>query len=270
MNLKYFFGILISIPLLPVLYFQGKQVRQKVPILPEAKGTEGVSVSLGNPKNKLKILALGESTIAGVGVKTHQEGFTGTLANELGAKLNAKITWKVYAKSGCTAKNVTEKIIPKIKENDNDIDAIVIGLGGNDAFTLNTPWKWKRHIRELIFALRSQFKNGNIIFTNMPPIKEFPAFTPIIRFVLGNLAEILGEELEDVVSGFENVFYHSQTITLQNWSKKMNIDTKPEDFFSDGVHPSILTYQTWAKDFSDFVMDNTTIRTSLQQRINIK
>ncbi len=256
MHFRYFFGALISIPLLPFMYFQGKHIRKKVPILPEAKGIEGVSI--GNSEKKLKILTLGESTIAGVGVKTHQEGFTGTLANELASKLDTKISWKVYARSGYTAKRVTEKILPKIEEK--EVDAIIIGLGGNDAFTLNTPWKWKQDIRELILALRSKFKNGNIIFTNMPPIKEFPAFTPLVKFVLGNLVEILGEELEEVVSDFENVFYYSQTITLENWIKKMNLDAKSEDFFSDGVHPSMLTYQTWAKDFSDYVTNQEIIR----------
>ncbi len=264
MNFKYFFGALISIPLLPLMYFQGKQIRKKVPTLPEAKGIEGRSP--GSSEKKLRILAIGESTIAGVGVKTHEKGFAGTLANELASKLGTQISWKVYAKSGYTAKKITEKIIPTIQEK--DVDAIIIGLGGNDAFTLNTPWKWKNDIRDLIIALQSRFKNGSIIFTNMPPIKEFPAFTSTVKFVLGNLVEILGEELEETISDFENVFYYAQTITLENWIEKMDIDAKPGDFFSDGVHPSMLTYQTWAKDFSDFVTNDEKIKANLQQRIN--
>ncbi|GAA4273775.1 SGNH/GDSL hydrolase family protein [Aquimarina gracilis] len=247
------------------MYFQGVQIRKNVPILPEAKGTEGLN--LQSSQKKLRILFIGESTIAGVGVKTHQEGFAGTLANELETKLDVKIEWKVYAKSGYTAKNVTRKIIPKIKEN--EVDVIIIGLGGNDTFTLNTPWKWKNDIRDLIKTLQSRFKNVSIIFTNMPPIKEFPAFTKLTKFVLGNLVEILGEELEGVVSNFENVFYYSQTITIENWIKKMNIDAKPQDFFSDGVHPSKLTYQTWAKDFSNFILHDIAIKGNLEQRIKI-
>ncbi|MDB9836326.1 hypothetical protein OAC51_05430 [Flavobacteriaceae bacterium] len=41
------------------------------------------------------MLTIGESTIAGVGVKIHQEGLTGVLANELATGLNIKVDWKV-------------------------------------------------------------------------------------------------------------------------------------------------------------------------------
>jgi hypothetical protein len=28
------------------------------------------------------------------------------------------------------------------------------------------------------------------------------------------------------------------------------------DFFSDGVHPSALTYQTWGRDVGDYIFEN--------------
>jgi lysophospholipase L1-like esterase len=144
MNFRYVLGAIISLPLLPIMYFQGKKIRASVPRLPEAKDTEGYSQNTSG--NKLTVLTIGESTIAGVGVKTHREGFSGTLADELAFKLNASINWKVYARSGYTANRVIEKIIPKISEE--SVDLIVIGLGGNDAFTLNSPRKWKKHIHD--------------------------------------------------------------------------------------------------------------------------
>ncbi|MEQ8703403.1 MAG: hypothetical protein RIC19_05770 [Phaeodactylibacter sp.] len=58
--------------------------------------------------------------------------------------------------------------VPQIAET--DIDLIVIGLGGNDAFRLNPPWRWRRNIRELITALRQRFSETPVVFTNMPPI----------------------------------------------------------------------------------------------------
>ena len=71
MNLRFLLGALISIPLLPLMYYQGKRIRASVPKLPEAKGLEG-SFQI-NEKNErpVKIISIGESTIAGVGVETH-------------------------------------------------------------------------------------------------------------------------------------------------------------------------------------------------------
>ena len=178
------------------MYLQGKKIRKKVPILPEAKTPEGL---YKNDSNKtLNLITIGESTIAGVGVEAHKEGFSGILAKEIAQKNNISVNWKVYAKSGFTAKQVHKKLIKNITKN--NIDIIVIGLGGNDAFTLNSPNFWISQIDKLTKKLKGRYPNTPIYFTNMPPIKEFPAFTKTIKFVIGNLVEILGEKLNKYVS----------------------------------------------------------------------
>ncbi|MEO9569710.1 MAG: SGNH/GDSL hydrolase family protein [Polaribacter sp.] len=253
MSLKYTFGKLISFPLLPLLYFQGKSIRKNTPTLPEAKEPKGY-VNVRSDKT-LNIITIGESTIAGVGVDYHKNGFTGILANSLSKKLATNITWKVYAKSGYTVKLVSKKIIPKIKES--SIDIIIIGMGGNDAFTLNSPKKWISDIEKLINLIQNKHPNTPIFFTNMPPIKEFPAFTKSIKFVIGNLVEILGKELHILIKNKENVFYHNEIITLKKWSKKHSLDTNNTQlYFSDGVHPSQLTYKIWAKETASFIDKN--------------
>lgn len=261
MNIRYLSGAVVAIPLLPFMYVQGKRIRTSIPQLPEAEGIEGRCQVNSGTERTLKILFIGESTIAGVGVPTHEEGFSGTFANELSGLFNLNIDWKVYARSGYTARRVEQKIIPKISENRADL--IVIGLGGNDAFTLNRPSKWKAEIRSLIQSIKSKFPEAVIVFCNMPPIKEFPAFTPLIKFTIGNLVEILGDELQKVVKEFKDVFYFEEKITLKQWTDKFQLKAKKEDFFSDGVHPSKLTYQTWAKDMANKVSDNQDLNNTL-------
>ncbi len=257
MNFKYIFGVILSIPLLPLMYFQGKKIKASVPELPEAKGIKG-STTNANSKKTLNLLTIGESTIAGVGVKTHEEGFTGTLAKELSSRLSANVDWKVYARSGYTARRVHQKIIPKIQESHADI--IVVGLGGNDAFTLNRPNTWRKDMSMLITALKLKFPFATIVFCNMPPIKEFPAFTPLIKFVIGNLVELLGKELNEIVQKYDNVYYIDEVITLQRWIKKMKIEAPKSAFFSDGVHPSKLAYQTWAKDMANTIYNDKLVQ----------
>ena len=121
MNLKYTVGSILSMPFLPLMYYQGKKIKASVPDLPEARGTEGVYNSEHSSLKPLQLLTIGESTIAGVGVATHEEGFTGTLAKELSQLFQETVNWKVYAKSGYTAKKVTQTIIPEITEKDADL-----------------------------------------------------------------------------------------------------------------------------------------------------
>jgi len=227
------------------MYYQGKQIRATIPQLPEAKGTAGMYSSQKTSDKLLKVLTIGESTIAGVGVNTHEEGFSGALAKEISELFDVDVQWKVYARSGYTAREVTAEIIPGITENEADL--IVIGLGANDAFTLNHPARWRTEIRSLIEALKAKFPEAAIIFCNMPPIKEFPAFTSLIKFTVGNLVEILGKELQKVVEDYQDVRYCEEKITLHGWIDKFKLSGNKEDFFSDGVHPSKLTYQIWAK-----------------------
>lgn len=261
MNLKYLIGALISLPLLPLMYVQGKKIRSVVPRLPEAKGTTGIAPTPASSAKKLNLLTIGESTIAGVGVSTHEEGFSGTLARTLAEKLQINVHWRVYAKSGYTARRVVQDLLPTIAEEQAGL--IVIGLGANDAFTLNNPNNWKSAIRMLIEALQAQHPNAVLVFCNMPPIKEFPAFTPLIKFTVGNLIELLGQELASVVKEYKNVHYFGEIIKINAWAKKLQIEANYTAFFSDGVHPSKLTYQLWAKDVAHNIVNQEQIRNAL-------
>ena len=257
-NFKYYIGSVLAIPLLPLMYFQGKCIRASVPKLPEAKGPSGSFIPSEQNSRTLNMITLGESTMAGVGVDTHEEGFTGTLARELSRLNQFKTKWKVYARSGYTVKNTSHKLVPQIKEK--NVDLVVIGLGGNDAFSLNTLNKWRKGIKSLIEKVRFKYPNASLVFINMPPIKEFPAFTPAIKFVIGNLVEIFGKALENEVKNHNNVFYFGNVITIKDWVTRLDTSATTQDFFSDGVHPSKLTYQTWAKDIARKITDNQIIQ----------
>lgn len=256
MKINYFFGAILSVPLLPILYFQGKQIRKKVPVLPEAVNPFGIS----NPekKNNINIMCIGESTIAGVGAKFHKDAFAGSFAKELSDQLQKSVTWKVYAKSGYTVKKIATKIIPTITEVKNDL--IIIGIGGNEAFTLNSPKNFKKEIQLLINLLKNKYPETPIAFTNMPPIKGFPAFTKSIKFVIGNLVEILGRTLQKIAKEHDNVFYNEEIITLEKWKKRNKLKGDVSLFFSDGVHPSTLTYQVWGKEMANFVLQKNVIK----------
>lgn len=250
-QIKYILGAIASIPFLPIMYFQGKKIKRNIPQLPEAIGTEGFE---GQSSKQINLLTLGESTIAGVGVDQHKNGFTGALAKTLSQHSKFQVNWKVFAKSGYTAKQVAQELIPKIKNFQPDL--IVIGLGANDAFNLNSPNRWRAGMNAVLTELNKKFPNAKIICNNMPPIKEFPAFTPLMKNVIGNLVELLGNELNKMVKNYNNVFYINEKMKFEDWINKFDLNLTRNDFFSDGVHPSKLTYQTWGKEVADFILKN--------------
>lgn len=258
MSIKYLFNSIITTLVLPILYYQGKKIKAKTPKLLEAKDIQGGNFK--EFKQKLKIIAVGDSCMAGVGVKTHKEGFIGTFANEISSHYNTNVSWKVYAKSGYTALKLKDRLIPMIQEE--KLDLIIIGIGGNDAFKLTNPKKWINNIKSLISDIRVQYKYQPIVFINMPPIREIPAFTSLIKYITGNLIDIYSDELIKLARKTDGVFYCSTKISYYNYTKRHNLNAHPSDFFSneDKFHPSKLAYQIWAKDIFDFIKENNIIR----------
>lgn len=296
-NRAYYWSILKVAPLLPLMVWQGKQIRASVPKLPEAKDPKGTApaprpaaaatapcstasaaaasasdaASLraadapsAKAKRPLQVIAIGESTFAGVGVATHAEGFTGAFAASLAKHLDRSVQWRVYARSGYTAKRVREKLLPKIEEAQTDL--VLVGLGGNDAFRLNRPTEWRKDCMALIEGLQQRFPGVPIVFCQMPPIREFPAFSALIKSTVGGLVEMLGRTLVQLVDEYDGVFALSDTITLQAWSQRFGLTATPSDYFSDGVHPSGLTYRIWAQDVAQQLVSNKAISTAILDR----
>lgn len=246
---RYYFQSLLNLPLLPFLYLQAKRIRSSVPSLPEAANPQGVR---GTGSTVLKLLTIGESTIAGVGVSKHEHGFSGHLAKLLADANDLRVEWRVMARSGYTAAKVRQKLIPKLE--DHSADLLIIGLGGNDTFKLNAPNKWRHDINSLVDDLQQKFPGKPIVFINVPPIRSFPAFTNLAKFVLGRHLDLLHEVLLEISTKRDQVWYSDSRIRLQDWLHHFPGKTlSAQDFFSDGVHPSELTYKTWAGEVTKFI-----------------
>lgn len=251
----YIIKMLAFIPIFPILYFQGKRVRATIPDLAEAVEPQG---SVGEGPPTLSLLALGESTVAGIGVTYHREGLTGHLAASLSAEIGWEVDWQVIAKSGYTAKDVTEKLLPQIP--DKDFDIIIVGLGGNDTFGLNSPLKWKIHLEQLIVELRKKYANEPIVFANLPPVGEFPAFTSLLQFIFHGVAMSFHQVLKGIARQHVNVWYSEELIAFEQWKDRLPADATIDTLFSDGVHPAPLTYQLWGEAITKFIIDKQIIQ----------
>lgn len=245
-QLKYILGSILFAPLMPIVLAQGNRIRKTLPRLPEALNPEG-TVGEGPP---FRLVCLGESTMACVGIDTHENGFAGNFSKHLSKRLKRQVNWKVYAKSGLTAEMVRKQLVPQIKEQACDL--ILIALGGNDTFQLNSPNQWTEQIELLIASIRLKFKDTPILFATMPPIHTFPAFTGPIRLVLGQLVSLHGDGLNRLIKDHPNIYFDPQKIDLNYWLNKYPGHQK-EEFYSDGVHPSSLTYQIWGAELAELI-----------------
>ena len=259
MNFRYWFGAACTVPFMPILYLQAKRVRATVPQLGDAMGAEG---RCGDEHDSpFRIAFVGESTMAGIGAKTHDEAFAGSFAREVANRTQRRVHWEVVARSGFSTDRVTRTLVPRLP---SAVDLIVAGVGGNDAFELRSPRRFRADVIRLIQTLRERHGETPVFFLSMPPIREFPAFTRLMRTTLGGLVELLGDELRDSVKDEPSVVFDHRRNTLARWTKDYLPDARPEDFFSDGVHPSLITYQTWAKASADWLLSQPIFTEKLQ------
>ncbi len=234
----YIVGGITILPFVPFLYWQGQRTRKKIGRLPDAAG-ETIG-QFGEHAPILNLLAIGESTVAGVGANNHAEALGGQLARFLSAETDKSVRWHVLGESGITVGETLERLVPHLPET--SMDFVVVALGGNDTFKVSSPNRWRNGMTKLIEILRGKYPDAVILLANTPRVKDFTTLPPTLKFVLWRISMLHHENAKILAREYENVFYYDEAGAVV------------EGFFSDGVHPSALGYTLWSEAMIKFLM----------------
>lgn len=236
LQIFYIIGGIFVLPLLPFFYWQGQRVRKRVGRLPDAAGaTVG---QFGDYAETLNLLAVGESTVAGVGAKNHAEALGGQLARFLSLATEKNIRWHVVGESGITVKETIERLVPRLPEI--EMDFVVVALGGNDTFKVSSPNRWRKNMQKLIEILQTKYPNAKILLANTPRVIDFRALPKSLKMILWRVSLLHHQNAKNLARTMKNVVYYDEAGTVE------------DDFFSDGIHPSAHGYMLWAKALVEF------------------
>ena len=231
-QVKYLAAAAVVLPVSPLLYLQGQYTRRKVGLLPDAAGERtGIIGEAGEPA---RLLVIGESTVAGLGARTHREALTGQFAERLAERVRRRVEWTVIGKNGVTARRTIDELVPLIPEK--TFDYILLGIGGNDVMKLSSPKKWRRDMLELLGILRVKNPKAVIFISNCPMIVLSPVIPQPIKFLLWELSKMHDRNIRDFTADLDRVHYYPQPV-----------DVEVEGFFADGIHPSEQGYSDWAE-----------------------
>lgn len=233
----YVFGALVLLPFAPFFYLQGQYVRRKVGVLPDAAGDRYGKT--GNFSESVKMLVIGESTVAGLGARTHETALAGQFAKCLSAKLGKTIEWHVIGKNGVTAQRTIEQLVPLIPDGET-FDYVLLGVGGNDVLKLSSPRKWRRDATRLIQIMREKYPDSVIFMTNAPAVHLSPVLPHPLKFILGELSAMHDKNSREFLPQIERVYYFHRP------------DDITEGFFADGIHPSEKGYADWSQRMIEF------------------
>jgi len=228
-RIVYAFELLLLLPVLPLLYFQGKILREKISKLPAQSGF----LALKSKEKSTNILIIGESTAAGVGATSPRE----TIAHHIYNQLEQKHTVINLGENGLKAETLKRLLLHGKPDIPMEIHTAVIMIGANDCFKFTPPGKFNGHIKEFVLLLSTVKGVEKIILTPIPPVHQFPAIPKIIRFFLGWHRNILTKELRNLEKRIPEMAFENME------------ESYPSEYFAeDGIHPSDLGYKLLAKD----------------------
>jgi EmrB/QacA subfamily drug resistance transporter len=233
--------------LLPVLAAQGYRLRRTTPRLPEAADREGL---VPDRYPALRLLVVGDSLAAGVGVDSHRVSAAGHLARRLSVQFRRSVSWHVVARNGATVRDVSQRLLPRCVEalRGERPDAVVVMVGINDLVRWRRLGAWRRDLDELIGGVRTRWDGTTpVVVTGLPPIERFPAIPQPLRRVLAGRAVAMGRVLAAATRAGGVAYLPIPADGIG--------DGGPSMFSADGIHPSAEGYRRLADTLAPVLGD---------------
>jgi len=213
--------------LAPLLVVQARRTRRDTPRLPEAGGADQGREGSGDGP-PLRLLVVGESTAAGVGVTEHRQGLGAHLARTLADARQAPVTWRVIGVNGIRAQGLNRLLA---NQPPPDTDLVIISLGVNDTTGVTRPHRYRQHLADLIGTLRRDRPDLPVYLLAVPPMQHFTALPRPLRDLLGQRAAQLDRAQRTLASQMPNVHHLAYPVIGD-----------PAYLAEDGYHPSEKGY----------------------------
>ncbi len=214
----------------PIYAVQGVGVRLRTPRLTPAPGNP--EAALDGIAPEIRLLVLGESSAAGVGLDTLDHGLAACLAREFQAITGRAVRYRAAGFNSATAAQLRDHAVPNLARD--DWTHIVLTVGVNDTKNFNTGAHWKKGFGGLLYALKARFPHAAIHWSEVLPMTEVPAMPR----PLGDILEIRARMINRI-GGRLCAERGAQVVPRM-------VGLHRDGFCSDGFHASHAGNEGWA------------------------
>ena len=216
---------------------QARRVRKRMPSLPEALGERSGLEGAGDVPDLVRLLVVGDSTAAGVGVTSMRDALPPQLAAIVAVRRGCTVAWTVSARTGATASVTAEELVPAAPI-EQDIAVVLVGV--NDVLKMTPRQTWRASMERLVGALEKHLRpGGQIVLSGLPNLWQFRAFPQPLRAVLAWHGRALDREVRQIARRRLGVMHVAMPPV--SW---------PELFAEDGFHPNAAAYRALAAHFA--------------------
>jgi lysophospholipase L1-like esterase len=231
-----------KVALAPLLVWQGRQVRRRALRLPEANGPRAGVAGHGAGEPCLRLLVVGDSSAAGVGVPNQHQALAEPLARGLAKRLDGPVAWQLIATTGHRAADAVAALHDTSALSPADVMLAVLGV--NDAVAMSPAGAWLAAL-DALHACASERAGVRLSWhTALPPMGRFPLLPQPLRWVMGIEAKRLDRALDR----------HLQGRTDRRLATLPPTPTgalPPGWVAEDGFHPGLQGYRRWAEALAD-------------------
>jgi lysophospholipase L1-like esterase len=230
-------NVALKVTLMPVLVAQAVVARKRAPVLPEAAGPRRGTVGEGAP---LRLLIVGDSSAAGVGVATQDEALAGHLTRRLAQRSGRRIEWALHARTGAT----TARALQRLREEPPEpADVAVALLGVNDVIEQVPPLRAVEQRAALADWLRANAMVHHVVFAPLPPVHRFPLLPQPLRWAMGHEAAAHDAAMARWAASRSDVSH-----------VPIAVDLGPESMAADGFHPGEPVYRCCGEALADHIV----------------
>ncbi len=242
------FQSLLSWLSLPVYVWQGLAVRRNsLRLAPPVHngwvtadapgGKEGVSNGNSMP---VKILLIGDSSAAGVGVNHIEDSLGGALPGIVAGLTKRPVALRIAGNNSATSAQIRDHVVPHLAHDNYDF--ICLNIGTNDAKNFHRGSTFCKNFGTLLYALRTRFPSAIIVWSGIIDMSEIPALPSPLNKILGIRSRILNR--------------NGQILCSERGAYAPDPDWQviPENFSVDGFHASQKGYREWAEKLGAYLV----------------
>jgi lysophospholipase L1-like esterase len=228
-------GLAGSLALLPLAWAQGSATRRRMPRLPAANPPHhGEAPGVGAP---IRVLAIGESSVSGVGLSCGDETVTAVTARVLARLTGRPAVWRAYGLSGATVRDALKRLLPRIAPEPADL--LIVAFGVNDATSYRSPTAFADDLAALVTTARNRVGNAAAVIGGVAPLVAFPALPWPLRTILGWRSAALQASAERLTGRLPK-------LVVERFSAPL----RPDLFSSDGFHPNSRAHLLWGESIA--------------------